>query len=527
MSEPETADQQPGATTAGCRIAVIDLGSNTVRLIALSAVPGFSFRLEDEIREVVRLRQGMTDDGLSGEAVARGLSTLRLFKRFCDSTGTDVVLATATSAVRDAANGDHFVERARAEFGLDVQVLDGEREAYYGAIGALNDTGLRDGAILDIGGGSAQLSQIEDGRFKRGVSRTLGALALAERFPVSDPPKKADLRLLETEIERQLISIDWLEQVVGADLVGIGGTIRNLAKIEAERQSTPLHTLHGFRLTRASLEESIEEFRRLSVGEREHIPGLSTDRADIILQGSLVVRVVMETLGIDSLTVSTGGLREGIFFEHFWRHLPYPVIPDVRRFSVLNIARNYRYQKQHANHVRYLAGRLFEQLAPLHGYGAAERELLDASALLHDVGTAIAYDGHHKHSQTLILYNGLAGFSQREIALIALLTRYHRKGSPDTGGYDAVLHENDDVLLRQLTAVLRLAEYLERGRTAAINDVITSWTDDELRLTLIADEHPAVELWDTERNALPVVESAFGRRVTLGSITAPGEWEER
>ena len=521
MSEPGNTNQPAAAT--GKRVAVIDLGSNTARLIALSTIPGYSFRLEDEIREVVRLRQGMTEDGLSDAAIARGLSTLRLFKRFCDSTETDVVLATATSAVRDAANGAEFVERVRAEAGLELRVLDGEREAYYGVIGALNDTGLASGAILDIGGGSAQLSEIADGRFGRGVSRTLGALALAERFPLSETPKRAELRALEAEIEHQLDSIDWLEQVRGTALVGIGGTIRNLAKIEAERQANPLHTLHGFTLTRASVEESIDEFRRLTLRERRNIPGLSADRADIILQGTLVLRTVMDGLEFDSVTVSTGGLREGIFFEHFWRHLPYPVVPDVRRFSVLNIARNYRYQKQHANHVRYLAGRLFEQLVPLHGYGTAERELLDAAALLHDLGTVIAYDGHHKHSQTLILYNGLAGFSQREIALVALLTRYHRKGTPDASGYEAVLEADDTILLRRLAAVLRLAEYLERGRNAAINDVIVSWTDDSLRLTLIADEHPAVELWDTERNALPAVEAAFGRRLALDSITAPEE----
>jgi len=505
------------------RVAVIDLGSNTARLIALSAIPGFSFRLEDEIREVVRLRQGMTDEGLSDGAMARGLSTLRLFKRFCDSTETDVVLATATSAVRDAANGPDFVRRVRSEVGLELRVLDGEREAYFGAIGALNDSGLRNGAILDIGGGSAQVSEIEDGQFKRGVTRPLGALALAERFATSDPPKKADLRLLEAEIERQLESIEWLDQLRNTALVGIGGTIRNLAKIETERRQSPLHTLHGFELTRASVEESIALFRRMPVKERQNIPGLSTDRCDIIFQGSLVVRVVMQTLGIDSLAVSTGGLREGIFCEHFWQHLPYPVIPDVRRFSVLNVARNYRYQKQHANHVRFLAGRLFEQLVPLHGYGPAERELLDAAALLHDLGTVVAYDGHHKHSQTLILYNGLAGFSPREIALIALLTRFHRKGTPDICGYEAVLDDGDAILLQRLAAVLRLAEYLERGRNAAINDVTVSWTDDYLRLTLIADEHPAVELWDTERKALPVVEAAFGRQVTLDSITVHSE----
>ena len=507
-------------------VAIIDLGSNTARLVVMGASPGYSFRLEDEIREVVRLRQGMTEEGLSDAAIARGLSTLRLFKHFCDSTRTDVVLATATSAVRDAANGADFVEQVRDEIGLELRVLDGEREAYYGVIGALNDTGLRDGAVLDIGGGSAQISEVRDGRYIQGASGTLGALALTERFVSADPPKKTELRAVEAEIERQLDAIDWLDQIRGTVLVGAGGTIRNLAKIEAARQASPLHTLHGFRLTRASVEESIDLLRRLPLKERQAIPGLSADRADIILQGSLVLRTVMDGLEFDSVTISTSGLREGIFFEHFWRHLPYPVIPDVRRFSVLNIARHYRYQKQHANHVRYLAGRLFEQLAPLHGYGAPERELLDAAALLHDLGTVIAYDGHHRHSQTLIHYNGLAGFTPREISLIALLTRYHRKGSPGISGYEAILDGEDETLLRRLAAILRLAEFLERGRNAAVNDVITSWTDDYLRLTLVADEHPAVEMWETERAALPVVEAAFGRSVLLDSITAPGEWSQ-
>ena len=137
-------------------------------------------------------------------------------------------------------------------------------------------------------------------------------------------------------------------------------------------------------------------FRENPLAKRREIAGLSRDRGDIILAGALTVLGVLDRLGIDSLTISTAGLREGVFFEHFWDDLPYPVILDARRFSVLNVARIYRYHESHANHVRFLAGGLFEQLQPLHGYGAAERELR------HDVGTVIAYDGHHRHSETLI-----------------------------------------------------------------------------------------------------------------------------
>lgn len=506
------------------RIAVIDLGANTARLVVLSAIRGYSYRLEDEIREVVRLRQGMTDRGLSEAAMARAFSALRLFKRFCDSTGVDLILPTATSAVREAANGPAFVERVRREVGLSLRVLDGEREAYYGTLGVLNEVPLTHGWVLDIGGGSAELSEVRDGRFHRGQALTLGSLALTERFVHSDPIAPDEFEAVQADIERQLDTVPWLKKKEGRTLVGLGGTIRNLARIEGKRQKYPLNTLHSFPLSRDSVARSIDLFRELPLAERQRIPGLNSDRADIILPGAMVLLAVMQRLEVEEATISTNGLREGVFFEQFWQHLPYPVIPAVSRFGVLNMARNYQYQKRHANHVRYLAGRLFEQMVPLHGYGPEERELLDAAALLHDLGTLIGYGDHHKHSQTLIEYNGLPGFSPREVALIALLARYHRKGEPDTSGYELLLNKDDQQLLERLAAILRLAEFLERGRNAAVDDVIVNWDEAQLRLTVVAEEYPAVELWETERNAVPLVESAFKRRVRLDSVIAPGDW---
>ena len=164
-------------STEAQRFAVIDLGSNTARLIVLSAIPGYAYNLDDEIREVVRLREGMTASGLSAPAVNRAFFTLRLFKRFCDGAGVDKILATATSAVREAQNGPLFVEQVARDIGLSLQVLDGEKEAYYGTLGVLNEVPLANGYVVDIGGGSAQISEVRDRRFKRGTALELGALA--------------------------------------------------------------------------------------------------------------------------------------------------------------------------------------------------------------------------------------------------------------------------------------------------------------------------------------------------------------
>lgn len=506
---------------ASQRIAVIDLGSNTARLIVMQAIPGYAYRLEDEIREVVRLRQGMTVHGLTEEAMKRAFFALRLFKRFCDGMGVDTIIPTATSAVREAANGPLFVDQVERMLGIKLHVLDGDREAYYATLGALNEVPVRNGYVVDIGGGSAQISLVEGRRFRRGASLPLGALALTERFVESDPVKPAERQAISAEIARHLDHLDWFGELEEGDLVGLGGTIRNMAKIEARRQNHPLNTLHGFRLSRASVAESIEQFCELPLEKRRKISGLSSDRADIILPGAMVLLAIMERAAAETITISVNGLREGLFLEQFWNHLSYPVVSDVRRFGVLNLARIYRYQKGHANHVRYLANRLFDQLRPLHGYDQAERRLLEAAALLHDLGTLINYDDHHKHSETLIANSGLPGFRPRETALIALMARYHRKGTPSPGDYGLLFGNGDEQLLERLAAILRLAEFMERGRNAIVDDVAVSWDDDTLLLTLIADEYPAVELWETERNAVDLVESAFGRCVHLESTAAP------
>jgi exopolyphosphatase/guanosine-5'-triphosphate,3'-diphosphate pyrophosphatase len=503
------------------RIAILDLGSNTARLIIMRAIPGYAYRLEDEIREMARLHVGMTDKGLSEEAMERALSTLKLFKRFSENIEVDQVIATATSAVREAANGTAFIARVRQEVGWDLQILSGEREAYYGCIGVLNETPLSQGYIMDIGGGSMQISTVLNGRYQGGASLRLGALALTERFVRSDPASNSEYDAVRREIRHQLDTLRWVEPIDGWRLVGLGSTIRNLAKIESKRQRYPLNTLHGFVLSRDSVAESIKEFTSLPLKKRKDIPGLSTDRADIILPGAMVVLEILDRLKLESMTISENGLREGVFFEQFWKDRDYPVADDVRRFSVLNMARVYNYHEQHAEHVQKLVRRLFTQLVPLHGYGPLEQGLLESAALLHDLGTIISYSDHHKHSQMLITNSGIPGYSPREVALIALMARYHRKGTPGLDEFEPLMKSGDERLLTTLSALLRMAEYLERGRAGAVSDVDVHLNKNNIVLDLIASVNPAVEMWDAERNALPLFEEAYERETHITCSSPP------
>lgn len=498
------------------RVAVVDMGSNTGRLVLYGLIGTEAWFLEDEIREVVRLRSGMTTEGMSEEAMRRGLAVLSLFRRFCDSVQADTVIATATSAVRDAGNGEAFLERAQEVSGWELRILDAQEEAQFGATGLLAEVPIDSGYVIDIGGGSAQISRVESQRWDRGVSLPLGALRLTEQFFRSDPPLESEVSALRSYIRACLEGVDWLVPLQsGEALGGLGGTVRNLGYIEHARLHWPLPTLRGFTVGRERVEEMVGRFLSVPRTRRARMPGLNPDRADILPAGAIVLQEVMQALAAPGLHTSVNGLREGLLLDHFFRGAP-PTGEDLRRFSVDSLGRRYKIRRGHALRVQHLATRLFDQLAALHGLGPSHRHLLEAGSILHDVGTVLGYHDHHRHSETLVALNGLPGWTVRATAMVALLTRYHRKGSPSPGIFRRLLEPGDVAALKWLSAMLRMAEYLERGRNGNVTDVrVCSITDRSLDLEAVAHGDATVEIWDTRRNAVPLLQVVTERKVSL------------
>lgn len=468
------------------RLGLIDLGSNSARLIVAQYTPGHAFKVTYEYSRRVRLAEGMAagQDRLSPAAVARAIETLTMFRDFCAANGVRRVIPVATAATRDAADQAAFLRQVQAATGLRLRVLSGEEEAYYGALGVINGVGLSDGLVMDVGGGSAQLSEVRGGRFRRGLTTPLGAVRLTESYLPGERAAPAQFKRLARHLDEAFARLDWLTLSEGGRLVGLGGTLRTLARIDRDDRDYPLRLLNGYELHADRLESLIEKLRALPVGERvRQVPGLPPDRADVILAGAMVVAAALRRAGADRLVVSDQGLRDGLFYHEFAGRAS-PVIPDLRRFSVLNLGRVYGYQSAHADQVARLALALYDQLARRHGYGALERELLWAAAQLNDIGSAVNYQDHHKHSAYLILSAGLPGYNHREIALIALLCVYHRKGKADVKGYQAVLDKGDAQRVRRLGALLRLAEALDSSRTQDVAEVTVSGRGERLRLTV-------------------------------------------
>jgi exopolyphosphatase / guanosine-5'-triphosphate,3'-diphosphate pyrophosphatase len=504
------------------RVAVIDLGSNSWRLVLYSYEPGDWWKLTDELHETVRIGAGMGEDNcLQDEAMARGLETLSVFARFCTAAGLapSDVHAVATSAIREAANREVFLARAAASTSaFAVEVLSGEDEARMGYLAAINSTTLREGAVLEIGGGSLQLIEVTRRRAGELRSFELGAVRLTERF-LSDtgPASKAQLRRLRKYVAKQLSELDWLRGR-GQRLVGIGGAVRNLASAVALAAGQPDIGVQGFVITRETLSELVGTLAEMSQAQRGQLPGVKPGRGDIVLAAAATIETVLEFAEIDGIEATEAGMREGVFFERVLLGGRDPRFDDVREAAVRNLAIQYESDLSHVEHVARLSLALFDSLADEQVFEPTEgeRELLWAAAMLHDVGMTISYDDHHKHSRYLILSGGLPGFDPRERALIAQMSRYHRKGEPKLGWLSPVMRDGDQEVLQRPPALLRVSEHLERGHDQAVREVRVRGNGDAAALHLRADGDITLPRWSVERYGdSELFERAFGRRLDI------------
>lgn len=493
------------------------MGSNSFRLVVYGFKKGSWWALTDEIREAVRVSEGLGPEGeLQAEPMDRALHTAAVYAAFCEASGIDEVDAVATSAIREAPNRDDLLKAIKKETGLKVRVISGEDEARYGWLAMVNSTTVEDGYGVEIGGGSAQLMRIEGRQLKDACSLPLGSVRLTEAFLPSGKPSNKELKAVRRHVTDELDAVDWWPQK-GDRLVGIGGTIRNLAAATLKQLDTPDIDVQGFVLTRNALEDLIEELADKRASKRDSIPGIKPDRSDVILGGTLALATMMDEGGFKEMEVSEAGLREGIFFECLLEDSDPPLFGDVRRESVINLAHRYRTDDEHVGHVAKLSLELFDSLgeAGVHDLGGAERELLWAACELHDIGVAVDYDDHHRHSAYLILNSGLAGYTSREQVIVALLARYHRKGDPDASSLGDLAEKGDKSRVRLLSGIIRLAEQLERSRDQSVKAVDVSVPNGKVVLRpKIRRGDPTVSLWSARRNA-DLLADAVDREVEI------------
>ncbi len=491
------------------RIAAIDIGTNSVHMIVCQIRPDLSFEVIDREKDMIRLGAGsLGGRALTASHVAAALQTLAKYKRLAESHGVDEVIAAGTSAVREAENGADFIAAVRREVGIHVRVISGTEEARLIHLAAAYAVGVtkRPVVVIDIGGGSTEITLGSASRVQFGRSFKLGVIRLAERFAQSDPLKGSDERRLERHVQRETRSyIRQLRRRGFERVIGTSGTILSLGALAAGAKRPP-GEVRNVRVSVKALERLRRRLTTMTLDQRLHLSGLDPRRADLAAPGAVLLHTLLTELRADELMLCDFALREGLVLDYVQKNASHirtvDRYPDVRRRSAMELAERFGYRAAHSRQVTKLALEIFDATTDLHRLGAREREWLEYGAILHDIGTHISYERHHKHSYYLIKNGDLRGFEPNEIEIIALTARYHRQAEPKkTHDGFADLPASARRTVRTLGAIVRLAEGLDRSHAQVIQGLSLGERGKTLKITLKSTGDAELELWAAHRHA--------------------------
>jgi exopolyphosphatase/guanosine-5'-triphosphate,3'-diphosphate pyrophosphatase len=452
---------------ASQQLGVIDIGSNTARFVIFETFPAGAVRASYEDKEVPRLGGGTGPDGqLSDDAIRRGATAVRRFAKLIRAFEVPRTLAVATSAVRDAPNGGEFVRSVERSTGLLLRILSGAEEARYGYLGVASAWELENDIVLDLGGGSLQLAEVRRGELRSTVSLPLGALRLSQRFFEHDPPKKREMDDLREHVRGALTSVFETFGDRPHRLFGIGGTVRALARAAIEFRSWPIGRVHGYPLWDYDIEALGELLGEMEADKRRAVPGIGSDRADVVLAGVVVFQEILRSAKADHIVVSGTGIREGIALEAVGAKLPASAATLAER-SVVAASQSFSFRLDHGRAVASTALDLYEILAGPFEWGRSEELALRVAGWMHDSGTSIDLWRHAHHSSYLIRNYPLMGLDQRE-TLLASMAAYVHEGGPLPSewkkGFQPILRGGDFETARRLGAIVEVAELTEAFR---------------------------------------------------------------
>ncbi len=502
------------------RLAAIDIGTNSMRCIVVEVGGKGEVRVLDDEKATVRLGEGLQASGvIAPQAWERARQALVRMRKIIEGLGVEVIEAVATSAVRKAANGRDFLAAMAAETGIRVRLVDGREEAELAALSAWHHFDMANARYLlvDIGGGSVEVVSAAGRHIEEIRSLELGAVFLSERFLTRDPIPQQDLTKLRKHIRRQLREALAQDEGPVRTLIGSGGTMTSIAGMVQAARKERYDSVHGYEVLHSEIVHLLPLLQRKSCKERKTIPGLSPERADIIVAGVTLVDELMRLTGSNILKINERGIREGLILQSLQQHGWIERRRGDRdwRTAVLDFGRSCQVDLNHAEQVALLSLQLFDAITPGRGLDARARQLLEAAALLHDVGYFISYSAHHKHSYHLIRHASLFDFSPREKEIIANLARYHRKSLPKKKheGY-ACLSREDQELVRRLGGILRLADGLDRRRSNAVSSLACRLTDGTARISLQGQDDLSVEIYGGQAKG-DLFEAAFDCRLEL------------
>ncbi len=533
------------------RVAAIDIGSNSIRLVVAEALAADRYRLLTDEKEVARLARGRAEDGtLDDERMGLAVDAVERMVRIASGYGAGRVKLVATAAVREAPNRDAFVDLLRARTGLDVEVISGDAEARlaHDSVAHEFDVSSIRAAVVDIGGASTELVLSAGGLVEHVTSAPVGAVRLTETFGSCDERDPEGFDRMQHHVRDALRDTLARPDLPPQSVFGTGGTFTALGGIAIGRTVTPQreppspvlpYSVRGMEMQRSAVRHVLAWLRSLTPERRRSVSGLSEERSDIIIAGLTIVEESLRRLGANSVIIHDQGVRDGIvlgMLRELFATTQSGLLRRDRMSGVLEFGRRCHFEERHSQHVAMLALSIFDQLVELLGddpdadvatwAAAGNRDLLRTAALLRDVGAFVNYNGHHKHSFHLIVHSDLTGFSPRELQVVANIARYHRKAEPKRRHeWFAQLQPEDQVAVRWLAAILRVADGLDRTQSQSVTEVVLALDDDALHLHVHAHDDPDPELFGAKRKS-GLLATLLGRRVEFARAATVASAEE-
>ena len=506
QTAPAIADVPEPAPSASDAVAVIDIGSNSGRVVVFQSDPGGYLRAVAGSRASLRLVDDVDRRGEFTEAtMARATEALRDFKAIAMSAGATRIVAVATAAMREASNGALFAERLQRELGIRIDVITGAAEARYGFAGAMRGLAVSNGLLFDVGGGSMELTRFERRRRGDDVSLPLGALRLSRRFLETDPPKRPQLRRLRDHIRQQLRKAS-IERLSKDDcLVGTGGTLRNLAKIDREAEGYPIASLHGYELPSDRLADIVGRLARMKERDRDRLPGLSAERADSIVGGAVAIHTLAEFVRAPRVLVSGQGVRHGLALEQLG--IPGGSLETVKEAALASlVARFGGWSREVATRREKVAATLYRAIEP-RGPVILNAAVRHAAVVL-DIGRAVDVVNRHRHVADILLTAELTGFTHAELALVCAVVRRAGDRHADIRSLAAIGRVGPKFVERA-AIILSLADEVEARCPPGQPIAIRSEVNRNVTLSI-----PVLPSW-LEQGLEKRFERAFGRELIV------------
>ncbi|WP_017302115.1 Ppx/GppA phosphatase family protein [Nodosilinea nodulosa] len=492
------------------KLAAIDIGTNSIHMIIVEVLAQRNFDVIEREKEMVKLGSGVfATHRLSDRAFDNGLEVIQRYVQLAEQVGVDEIITAATSAIREAQNGEAFLSQVVRQTGLAPRIISGREEARLIFLAVRNSIALEDetALVFDIGGGSTEAVMGDRQNILFRDSLPLGVLRLLDMFEDKGPVGSEGRHVLESHIE--FVAQQAIDQIreIGFDrVIGTSGTIRSLGEAAyLESGGDSLQSVNAETVRLKDIKRLTDDLLETKVAKRAKFEGISEKRTDAIHLGGILLVKLLTMVDVKEITLCDASLREGMILDYLERHSQeVPSFPDetnLRYRKAAQLAQKYESDWPRNEHVADLALQLFDQTQTLHGYGEFERDLLRFSALLHDIGQFISYQKHHKNSRYIINRENPRGFTDEEILLISTLTRYHCKAAP-TKQHKRFrkLSKPHRQIVQILSGLLRIAVGLDKTKNQRVKSVSCEISAETLAIAVAGHGNLDLEIWAAQRD---------------------------